>query len=100
MTVLGSAGRATPESPINRAIPGKPHLPPLRVLFSAELSTETLSRNAGNGDSGAARHIQTEQAGGVLAEDRAARGVVEPAGALDKADRVHLAHIGRVVGAD
>src|SRR4051812_31887734 len=43
--------------------------------------------------------LDVEQAGGVVAEDGAALGVVEALAALDKPDRVDLAHVGRVVGA-
>ena len=39
MTVPASRAGATPESAINRPIPGKSHLLPLRPIFSAELST-------------------------------------------------------------
>src|SRR5439155_18236903 len=44
--------------------------------------------------------LQIQQPRRIAAEDRPARRVVEPEGALDEADRVNLAHVGRVVGAD
>src|SRR5580704_791604 len=39
------------------------------------------------------RHLEIEEPRGVAAEDRAPLGIVERLGALDKADRIDLAHV-------
>src|SRR6266478_3525633 len=68
-----------------------PWVPAFRRDARSALSYISLSR--GRWD------FEIQQSGCVGAEDRLALGVVEPGGALDKADRVGLAHIGRIVGA-
>src|SRR5271166_6586692 len=45
------------------------------------------------------RDFEIEQARRIAAKDRAALDIVEPRRAFDNADRVYLAHIGRIIGA-
>src|ERR1700730_5924727 len=44
------------------------------------------------------RNYEIEEPCRVAAEDRSTLDIVEPRRALDHADRIHLSHIGRIVG--